>query len=103
MDSPEVKESLLDVYAKYAVNSIEPCSVKRNLSTANVMASAGTWLVILAGVIGVFALVATCTTCCLARKYVKGKILSERSFPINFFFLPFQQIQIGFKAIDLFE
>lgn len=68
MDSQEVKEALLEVYSKYGVTSIEPCSVKRNISTANVMASAGTWLVILAGVIGVFALVATCTTCCLARK-----------------------------------
>lgn len=68
MDSEEVKRELLDVYAKYAVSAIDSCSVKRNISAANVMASPGTWLVIMAGVIGIFALVSTCTACCLARK-----------------------------------
>lgn len=68
MDSETVKRELLDIYAKYAVSTIDSCSVKRNFSTVNVMASPGTWLVIMAGVIGIFALVSTCTACCLARK-----------------------------------
>lgn len=68
MDSEEVKRELLDIYAKFAVSAIDSCSVKRNVSAASVMASPGTWLVIMAGVIGIFALVSTCTACCLARK-----------------------------------
>lgn len=68
MDAEEVKRELLEIYAKYAVSTIDSCSVKRNVSAASVMASPGTWLVIMAGVIGIFALVSTCTACCLARK-----------------------------------
>lgn len=68
MDSEDVKRELLEVYAKYAVSAIDSCSVKRNVSAARVMASPGTWLVIMAGVIGIFALVSTCTACRLARK-----------------------------------
>lgn len=67
MDSEDMKQILIDLFAKYSVSKIDSCSVRRVL-TANVMASAGTWLVILAGVIGIFALVATCSACCLARK-----------------------------------
>lgn len=68
MDSEDVKRELLETYAKYAVSIIDSCSVRRNVSAASVMASPGTWLVILAGVVGIFALVSTCTACCLARK-----------------------------------
>lgn len=68
MDSEEMKQSLVDLFEKYSVSSIDSCAVRRNLSAANVIASAGTWLVILSGVIGIFALVATISACCLAKK-----------------------------------
>lgn len=68
MDSDEVKQALVDLFEKYAVSAIDSCSVKKNLTAASVIASAGTWMVILSGVIGIFAMVATCSACCLARK-----------------------------------
>lgn len=68
MNSDEIKNEMLEIYSKYAVNSIDSCSVKRSTTAASVVASPGTWLVIMAGVIGIFALISTCTACCLARK-----------------------------------
>lgn len=67
-DSAQLKQGLLETYAEYSVSAIDSCSVKRQLTAASVMASPGTWLVILAGVIGIFALVATCTAFCLSKK-----------------------------------
>lgn len=68
MNSEEMKQSLVDLFEKYSVTAIDSCSVKKSVTAASVIASAGTWLVILAGVIGIFALVATCSACCLAKK-----------------------------------
>lgn len=68
MDSEEMKQSLVDLFEKYSVSTIDSCSVKKSVTAASVIASAGTWLVILSGVIGIFALVATCSACCLAKK-----------------------------------
>lgn len=70
MDSENMKQSLTDLFEKYSVSTIDSCSVKRTMSAANVIASAGTWLVVLSGVIGIFALVATCSACCIGKKYV---------------------------------
>lgn len=68
MDSEEIKQSLVDLFEKYSVSAIDSCSVKKTVTAASVIASAGTWMVILSGVIGIFALVATCSACCLAKK-----------------------------------
>lgn len=68
MDKPEVKQALLETYAKYSVSAIDSCSVRRSLSTASFMASPGPWLVVMAAVIGVLSLIATCSACCLARR-----------------------------------
>lgn len=67
-DSQQMRHELSELNEKFALNGIDSCSVKRNISTANVIASAGTWMVIVAGVVGVFALISTCTACCLIRK-----------------------------------
>lgn len=68
MDSSEVKQALLETYAKYSVSIIDSCSVKRVLSAASFVTTPGPWLVVLAAVIGILSLVATCTACCLARR-----------------------------------
>lgn len=68
MNAEEVKQLLVDLFEKYSVSAIDSCSVKKTITAASVIASAGTWLVILSGVIGIFALVATCSACCLAKK-----------------------------------
>lgn len=68
MDSKEIQQQLLDIYAKYSVSVVESCSVKKNMAVASMIASPGTWLVILAVFIGLSAFIATCTACCLAKK-----------------------------------
>lgn len=68
MNADEMKQSLVDLFEKYSVTTIDSCAVKKAVTAASVIASAGTWMVILAGVIGIFALVATCSACCLAKK-----------------------------------
>lgn len=68
MNSEKVKSALTDTYTKYSVSQVESCSVKSNLATASVIASTGTWLVILAALIGVAALIVTLTACCLSRR-----------------------------------
>ena len=70
MDSEAMKQDLLDTYVQYGVSNIESCAVRRELVAASFMYSAGTWLVILAGLIGIAAIIATCTAFCLAKKYM---------------------------------
>ncbi|XP_067646126.1 cadherin-87A [Eurosta solidaginis] len=71
MHSEQMKQELFDVYVEYGVSEVELCSVRKLQVAASVMTSAGTWLVILAALIGLAALVAACTACCLKRKYKK--------------------------------
>lgn len=70
MDSDEIRQQLLDIYSKYSVSVVDSCSVRRNVAVASFIASPGAWLVILAIFIGLSALIATCTACCLSKRYV---------------------------------
>lgn len=70
MDSEEIRQKLLDIYSKYSVSVVDSCSVRRNVAVSSFIASPGAWLVVLAIFIGLSALVATCTACCLTKKYV---------------------------------
>lgn len=69
MNNETMKNDLLDVYAKYSVSSVEPCSSRGTLAMANIINSSGTWLVILAIIIGIASLIATCTAYCLSKRY----------------------------------
>ncbi|XP_059614956.1 cadherin-23 [Phlebotomus argentipes] len=69
MDSDEIRELLTPTYVEYSVSAVDSCAVKRNLATGSFMSSSGTWLVILAALIGVAALIATCTSFCLFRRF----------------------------------
>lgn len=68
MNADEMKQLLVDIFEKYSVTTIDSCAVKKTVTAASLMASPGSWMVILAGVIGIFALVATCSACCLTKK-----------------------------------
>lgn len=68
IDAEPMKRELSELNERFGLNGIDSCSVRRSMSTANVIASAGTWMVIVAGVVGIFALISTCTACCLIRK-----------------------------------
>ncbi|XP_058830626.1 cadherin-23 isoform X2 [Topomyia yanbarensis] len=68
MNSQEMKDALLETYLRYSVHKIDSCSISRNPQTAALIASSGTWLVILAGLIGFAAFASTMTACCLARR-----------------------------------
>lgn len=70
MDSEDVRQNLLETYSKHSVSVVDSCSVRKNLAVASVIRSPGTWLVLLAILIGISALIATCTACCLTRRYV---------------------------------
>lgn len=67
MDSPEVRGKLLETYARYSVSVVDSCSVRRNVAVAKFIATPGAWLVILAVFIGVAALIATCSACCMTK------------------------------------
>ncbi|XP_017481610.1 PREDICTED: cadherin-23, partial [Rhagoletis zephyria] len=71
MHSEQMKQELFDVYVEYGVSEVELCSVRKLPAAASLMTSAGTWLVILAAFIGLAAIVAACTACCLKKKYKK--------------------------------
>lgn len=71
MNSKELRQELIDIYAAFGVSDLESCSVRRTHTAAlfgNLLKSAGSWLVILAALIGIAALVALCTACCLKKK-----------------------------------
>ncbi|XP_049539119.1 cadherin-related family member 2 isoform X1 [Anopheles darlingi] len=81
MDSPELKALLTDVFDKYSVHKIDSCAVSKKAPTGALIASSGTWLVILAGLIGFAAFASTMTACCLAKRYksqVRSTINSQR-------------------------
>ncbi|XP_055535431.1 cadherin-23 [Wyeomyia smithii] len=79
MDSQDIKDALLETYLKYSVHKIDSCSVSRKPQTASLIASSGTWLVILAGLIGFAAFASTITACCLARRYKSQLRMSTAS------------------------
>lgn len=71
MNSKELRQELIDIYAAFGVSDLESCSVRRTHTAAifgNLLKSAGSWLVILAALIGIAALIALCTACCLKKK-----------------------------------
>lgn len=71
MNSKELRQELIDIYAAFGVSDLESCSVRRTHTAAlfgNLLKSAGSWLVILAALIGIAALVALCMACCLKKK-----------------------------------
>uniref|UniRef100_A0A182IQZ1 Cadherin domain-containing protein n=1 Tax=Anopheles atroparvus TaxID=41427 RepID=A0A182IQZ1_ANOAO len=81
MDSAEMKEALAEVYQQYSVHRIDSCAVGKKVPTGALIASSGTWLVILAGLIGFAAFASTMTACCLAKRYksqVRSTINSQR-------------------------
>ncbi|XP_063702044.1 cadherin-23 [Culicoides brevitarsis] len=67
MDSTEIREALIETYVAYSVDEVESC-VGTKLNTAGIGGASGTWLVILAGMIGLASLVALMSTCCLFKK-----------------------------------
>ncbi|XP_053673187.1 protocadherin-16 [Anopheles nili] len=81
MDASEMKENLSDIYHRYSVHKIDSCAVGKKAPPSALIASSGTWLVILAGLIGFAAFASTMTACCLARRYksqVRSSINSQR-------------------------
>lgn len=68
MDSLWLKRELFDIYVEYGVSEVEPCSVRKPVAAASYMTAPGTWLVIIAGFIGLAAIITSCTACCLRRK-----------------------------------
>uniref|UniRef100_A0A8W7PY29 Cadherin domain-containing protein n=1 Tax=Anopheles coluzzii TaxID=1518534 RepID=A0A8W7PY29_ANOCL len=81
MDDAEMKETLAEVYHRYSVHKIDSCAVSKKPPATALIASSGTWLVILAGLIGFAAFASTMTACCLAKRYknqVRSTINSQR-------------------------
>uniref|UniRef100_A0A182NH33 Cadherin domain-containing protein n=1 Tax=Anopheles dirus TaxID=7168 RepID=A0A182NH33_9DIPT len=81
MDGAEMKETLAEVYHQYSVHKIDSCAVGKKPPASALIASSGTWLVILAGLIGFAAFASTMTACCLAKRYksqVRSTINSQR-------------------------
>lgn len=68
MDAPDVRNRLLETYARFSVSVVDSCSVRRNVAVSKFIATPGAWLVILAVLIGIAALGATCTACCMSKK-----------------------------------
>lgn len=68
MNSDLMKKQLFDIYVEYGVSDVESCSMRRAVAAASFMSSPGTWLVIIAGFIGLAAIITACTACCLKRK-----------------------------------
>ncbi|KAM7355169.1 cadherin 74A isoform 1-T1 [Cochliomyia hominivorax] len=71
MNSELLKKQLFDIYVEFGVSEVEPCSMRKAMAAASFMTSPGTWLVIIAGFIGLAAIITACTACCLKRKYKK--------------------------------
>ncbi|XP_055687294.1 cadherin-23 [Lutzomyia longipalpis] len=69
MDSEDVRSLLRETYVEYSVSAVDSCSVKKSHTNGSLMTSSGTWLVILAALIGLAALIATCTSFCLFRRF----------------------------------
>lgn len=67
MDSEETKNLLLETYVAYNVHAVEPCA-GNGIRKAGLINNSGTWLVVLAAVIGFASLMALLSTCCLFRK-----------------------------------
>lgn len=68
MDSNKLKDELFQIYVNYSVSRVESCSMNKRIVAANLISSPGTWLVILSALIGIAAIIATCTACFLAKR-----------------------------------
>lgn len=68
INSDMLKKQLFDIYVEYGVSEVEPCAMRKTMAAATFMSSPGTWLVIIAGFIGLAAIITACTACCLKRK-----------------------------------
>lgn len=70
LNGPDILGNLTEVYVNYSVTAIEPCSTaKRNVSTSGGWSNhSGILLVVLAALIGLIALIATCVSGCLLKK-----------------------------------
>lgn len=70
LNEPDLLGNLTEVYVHYSVVAIEPCSTKRTVLTSGGWTnSSGIWLVVLAALIGLIALIATCVSCCLFKRW----------------------------------
>ncbi|XP_015043174.2 cadherin-87A [Drosophila pseudoobscura] len=72
MNSQQLRQELIDIYAAFGVSEVESCSVRRIHAAAlfaGMLTSAGAWLVFLAALIGLAALISLCTACCLKKKF----------------------------------
>ncbi|KAH8322014.1 hypothetical protein KR059_000394 [Drosophila kikkawai] len=82
MNSQQLRQELIDTYAAYGVSEVESCSVRRTHSAAlftGMLTSAGAWLVFLAALIGLAALVSLCTACCLKKKLKRHSKRSQQA------------------------
>lgn len=68
LNEPDLLAQLTEVYVNYSVIAIEPCLAKRISTASTWINSAGVWLVVLAALIGLTALIATCVSCCLFKR-----------------------------------
>lgn len=68
INSKEMKQALLDVYVEYGVSEVETCNERKPLSTADLLQSAGVWMVVLAVLTTLLAIIATCKACCMKKK-----------------------------------
>ncbi|KAL5291988.1 hypothetical protein ACFFRR_011017 [Megaselia abdita] len=81
INSKEMKQALLDVYVEYGVSEVESCNERKPLNTASLLQSPGTWLVFIAVLTTMFAIIATCKACCMKKKYKKQSKESSKSSP----------------------
>lgn len=68
MNSERLKEELLDVYVEYGISAVEPCSTRKMPAIAGIIGFPGIWLVGIAALIGMAALITVCTACFLRKK-----------------------------------
>uniref|UniRef100_A0A1B0FB48 Cadherin domain-containing protein n=1 Tax=Glossina morsitans morsitans TaxID=37546 RepID=A0A1B0FB48_GLOMM len=69
MNSERLKEELLDVYVEYGISAVEPCSTRKMPAIAGIIGFPGIWLVGIAALIGMAALITVCTACFLRKKF----------------------------------
>lgn len=69
MDSEEMKNLLRETFLEYSVNYVDMCSFGKNYSSSSyMMTSSGTWLVVLAGLIGLASLVSLFSACLMFKR-----------------------------------
>lgn len=68
INSDEMRQALLDVYVEYGVSEVETCNEKKSFFAAKLLQSAGAWLVLLASLAVILAIIAACKACCMRNK-----------------------------------